>query len=186
MTWLISFREASLGEFRVEAKLDQAALGFLPQWPGIDRIRGTLTFDRAAMDLTAESAATLGVGLREISARIPDLARPVIAIRGLAQGPLATMLQYVHASPIGRGVDPQVKAWQTGGTADLALDLDIGLGQGAQPATAARWFSTAMSSAWRPVRPLSPVLRARSASMREAFARSRSMPAGWAARCRSG
>lgn len=124
------FREASLGEFRVEAKLDQAALGFLPQWPGIDRIRGTLTFDRAAMDLTAESAATLGVGLREISARIPDLARPVVAIRGLAQGPLATMLQYVHASPIGRGVDPQMKAWQTEGAADLALDLDIGLGQG--------------------------------------------------------
>ncbi len=124
------FREASLGEFRVEAKLDQAALGFLPQWPGIDRIRGTLTFDRAAMDLTAESAATLGVGLREITARIPDLARPVIAIRGLAQGPLATMLHYVYASPIGSGVDPQVKAWQTGGAADLALDLDIGLGQG--------------------------------------------------------
>ena len=132
------FREASLGEFRVEAKLDQAALGFLPQWPAIDRIRGTLTFDRAAMDLKAESAATLGVGLREISARIPDLARPAIAIRGLAQGPLATMLGYVHASPIGRDVDPQMKGWQTEGAADLALELDIGLGQGGATAYSGR------------------------------------------------
>lgn len=124
------FREASLGEFRVEAKLDQATLGFLPQWPAIDRIRGTLAFDRAGMDLKAESAATLGVGLREISARIPDLARPVIAIRGQAHGPLATMLDYIHASPIGRDVDSQMKGWQTEGAADLALELDIGLGEG--------------------------------------------------------
>lgn len=124
------FRDASLGDFRVEAKLDQAALGFLPQWPSIDRIRGSLVFERAVMDLKAESADTLGVKLHDISARIPDLARPVIAITGRAHGPLPTMVGYVHASPIGAGLDPQVKTWQTEGAAELALQLDIGLGQG--------------------------------------------------------
>jgi uncharacterized protein (TIGR02099 family) len=124
------FRDAKRGEFRIETRLDQASLQFLPQWPAIDRIRGTLVFDRAAMDLKAESAETGGVALREIQARIGDLSRPVLEVDGKAAGTVAAMLGYVQASPLASGLDPQVLGWHTEGNANLALRLDIGLGGG--------------------------------------------------------
>jgi uncharacterized protein (TIGR02099 family) len=121
------FRDSNRGEFRVETRLDQASLQFLPQWPAIDRIRGTLVFDRAAMDLNAESAESGGVALREIRARIGELSRPVLEVDGKAAGTVAAMLGYVKASPLASGLDPQVLSWHTEGNADLALRLDIGL-----------------------------------------------------------
>ena len=71
------FRDPTRGEFRVQARLDQTALQFMPQWPAIDRLRGTLVFDRAAMELKAQSAETRGVVLRDIHAQIGELSRQI-------------------------------------------------------------------------------------------------------------
>ena len=124
------FRDPTRGEFRVQARLDQTALQFMPQWPAIDRLRGTLVFDRAAMELKAQSAETRGVVLRDIHAQIGELSRPVLEVEGKAQGSVAAFLGYVEASPLAAGLDPQVLRWHTEGSADLALRLDIGLAAG--------------------------------------------------------
>lgn len=124
------FRGEAPGEFRIETRLEQAALAFSPDWPPVNRVRGRLVFERAGMELRADTAEIQGVALRDIHARIEELARPTLVIDGRAQGSLGSMIGFVDASPLRRSVDPLIRSWQPEGNAELSLRLDVGLGAG--------------------------------------------------------
>jgi uncharacterized protein (TIGR02099 family) len=104
--------EKPKGEFRVAGKIDNGQLlyvpgefakdGKAPLWPLLDKINGTLLFDRTRMEIVANSAVSHGVLLSNVKATIPDLLSEdsLLSIDGNAAGPLNELLRYTVDSPV--------------------------------------------------------------------------------------
>lgn len=132
-------QHASRGEFRVVTKLEDVEFAYVPgdaqhrAWPAFARVRGELIFDRGAMELRNLQAALSEVGsgqvqLARVRGGIADLAHhPVLAIEGQAAGPLADLLRFVNASPVGEWLHGALADASATGPADLKLALSIPL-----------------------------------------------------------
>jgi uncharacterized protein (TIGR02099 family) len=127
------------GEFLVKGKLSGAKLDFTagelmeggkaPLWPVIDNIKGNFIFDRARMEINADTAKTLGADLRKVKATIPDLLsdKPLLTIDGNASAPLQTMLAYVAASPVDGWLGHFLSESRASAAANLNLKLQLPL-----------------------------------------------------------
>jgi uncharacterized protein YhdP len=76
------FRQPEQGHFRVAARLSDVTLAFLPDWPSIDQINATLTIDRVAVLIDAQSGRMGKLHLSEVSTRIGDYSAAVVKIDG--------------------------------------------------------------------------------------------------------
>lgn len=126
-------------EFSVKGDIQNGQLNFLPGvfakdaiapfWPVIDRIKGRFIFDRARMEIVAESAMSQGVNLSKVKAIIPDLGDPqaVLQIDGQATGALQGMLNYVVASPVDDWLAGFLHETTANGNASLNLKLHLPL-----------------------------------------------------------
>lgn len=127
------------GEFLVKGNIQAGKLNFLPgafakdglapYWPMIDNIKGSFVFDRARMEIRAESGMTNGVAVSKVKAIIPDLAEhnAVLQIDGTASGGLQTMLGYVKASPVDDWLGNFLHDTVATGNAQLGLKLQLPL-----------------------------------------------------------
>ncbi|MFZ6648406.1 YhdP family protein [Undibacterium sp. TJN25] len=127
------------GEFQVKGSIVDGKLDFSPGhlsddgqsplWPAIENIKGSFLFDRARMEIRADTASTLGADLNKVLAVIPDLGHPnqVLAIDGNAGGNLQTMVQYVNASPVTGWLGHFLQDSKASGTSQLALKLQLPL-----------------------------------------------------------
>ncbi|MES2072485.1 MAG: YhdP family protein [Pseudomonadota bacterium] len=127
------------GEFLVKGNIVDGKLDFAPGhlaedgkspfWPVIENIKGSFLFERARMEIRADSAKTLGADLSKVKAVIPDLAHPnqLLSIDGNAGGNLQTMVQYVNASPVNGWIGHFLQDSKAAGTAQLALKLQLPL-----------------------------------------------------------
>jgi uncharacterized protein (TIGR02099 family) len=127
------------GEFSVTGRLEQASLNYVPSeftkngsvplWPVIDRIDGTITFDRARMEILADSATTSGTALSRVKAVIPDLAAQdlVLNVDGNAAGPLQEFLRFVDQSPVAGWIGHFTNETKATGNARLGLSLQLPL-----------------------------------------------------------
>jgi len=130
-------REAGRGEFRVAGRIENgkleyspghlAADGKSPLWPLAENIDGTIVFDRARMDIHADTARTLGIALTNVHAAIPDLGthEGVLDIEGTAAGPLQDFLRYVAASPVLDWIGRFTEDARGSGAARLGLKLHM-------------------------------------------------------------
>jgi uncharacterized protein (TIGR02099 family) len=130
---------AAKGDFLVRGKIANGKLDFAPGeladdkvsrlWPSIDEITGSFIFDRASMEIRAESAKTLSSNLSKVSAKIPDLnaSDSVLMIDGLAQGSLQGMFSYLKASPVAAWLDHFLSDANAVGNAQLGLKLQLPL-----------------------------------------------------------
>jgi uncharacterized protein (TIGR02099 family) len=125
------FRDAAQGEFRVETRVDQLSLAHSPGWPAIERLRGALVFERAGMQIKAESAEVSGVRLGAVEARIDDFARPVLEVAGRATGETRDMVRYVERSPLRGRASELASSWRIDGQSQVDLQLSVGLSRGA-------------------------------------------------------
>ncbi|MBR7798771.1 YhdP family protein [Undibacterium fentianense] len=126
-------------EFYVRGDLRNAKLNFLPGvfakdgvnpfWPVIDNIKGSFSFDRAKMEIRADTATTNGVALSKVKATIPDLLEHdvLLQIDGLANGALQTMLNYVKASPVDDWLSNFLHDTIASGNSQLNLKLQLPL-----------------------------------------------------------
>lgn len=127
------------GEFSIVGKIEDGALNYAPAefagdgksplWPVIDQIKGTIAFDRARMEITADSARTSGTTLSHVKAVIPDLSAQdsVLAVDGDAAGPLQNFIHFTNASPVGGWIGHFTEETKTTGNAKLALKLQLPL-----------------------------------------------------------
>ncbi|GAB4477421.1 MAG: YhdP family protein [Burkholderiaceae bacterium] len=149
------FNDPRTGEFRVAARVRNGTLDYMPAanaaegrderaddtgkpaphaaeraWPRIEGIDAELLFERQRMAITGRRGSIYGVQLANVKVAIPDLgARDAhLLIGGEANGPLADMLRYVNASPVGGWLGDFLAGAQASGTGRLALKLDIPLG----------------------------------------------------------
>ncbi|MFZ4527370.1 MAG: YhdP family protein [Undibacterium curvum] len=132
-------RAAQAGEFRVKGSLSGAKLDFTAGelregskqalWPVIDQIRGSFVFDRARMEISGDTAKTLGVDLKKVKAIIPDLMThgAVLQIDGSVSGPLQQMLGYVAASPVQTWLGHFLDETKASGSSSLNLKLQLPL-----------------------------------------------------------
>ena len=127
------------GEFRVAGRIVDGRLNYepgyfakdgkTPVWPLAEKIRGTIVFDRARMEIKAETARTLGVALSNVKAVIPDLGThdSMLDIDGSAAGAMQDFLKYVTASPVLEWIGHFTEETTASGNAKLALSLHLPL-----------------------------------------------------------
>ncbi|BBB59860.1 DUF3971 domain-containing protein [Undibacterium sp. KW1] len=126
------------GEFLIKGSLAGAKLDFSagelneegkPLWPVIDDIKGGFVFDKARMEITGDTAKTLGVDLKKVKAIIPDLSQhgAILSIDGAVSGSLQNMLAYVGTSPVSGWLGHFLKEAKTSAPAALQLKLQLPL-----------------------------------------------------------
>lgn len=132
-------KENQQAEFVVKGDIQNGQLNFLPGvvakdavnpfWPVIDHIKGRFVFDRARMEIVADTALSNGVSLSKVKAVIPDLGdhQAVLQIDGLATGGLQGMLNYVAASPVDDWLGGFLHDTTASGNAHLNLKLQLPL-----------------------------------------------------------
>jgi uncharacterized protein (TIGR02099 family) len=131
--------ERARGEFRVSGHIDNGKLDYAPAhraldgksplWPLAENINGTILFDRARMEIHADTARTLGLSLNNVSAVIPELGahESVLDIDGAAAGQLQEFLRYVAASPVLEWIGHFTEDTKGTGNARLGLKLHLPL-----------------------------------------------------------
>ncbi|MEW7850159.1 YhdP family protein [Massilia aurea] len=129
--------ERARGEFRVAGRLAGARLEYAPGhrhpdgtplWPLAEAIDGRIVFDRARMEINGKTLRTLGVGLSNVKAVIPDLGaheKMMLEIDGMGAAPLQEFLRYVAATPVLGWIGNFTE--DTRGTGNARLDLKLRL-----------------------------------------------------------
>jgi uncharacterized protein (TIGR02099 family) len=127
------------GEFRVGGRIEDGKLeyapghktadGKAPLWPLLENINGSIVFDRARMDIHADTARTQGIALSNVHAVIPELGvhEMMLDIDGTAAGPLPDFLHYVAASPVLEWIGHFTEDTKGTGPAKLGLKLHLPL-----------------------------------------------------------
>jgi uncharacterized protein (TIGR02099 family) len=123
-------------EFHVSTQAENLSFAYVPpvltegtlRWPEFTQLSGELIFDRGAMHIRNASARLWGIELKGVNGEIADLLHePVLAIDGGGRGPLADMLRYVGATPVGAWLSHALRDATGSGAADLQLGLRIPL-----------------------------------------------------------
>lgn len=123
------------GEFSIVGKIENGKLNYAPtmfakdgktpRWPVIEQINGTIAFDRARMEIHADSAKTSGTTLSRVKVVIPDLADAdsVLDVDGEAAGPLQNFVRFTHDSPVAEWIGHFTDETKATGNAKLGLKL---------------------------------------------------------------
>ncbi|MFM9902245.1 MAG: YhdP family protein [Polaromonas sp.] len=134
----IPFADASLGDFRISAKVQNGQLAYVPAflqppgaplWPALTGLSGELLFSRASIDVKGVTGGVLGLpGMQLVKgdARIPDLTHnTTVEVNAALKGPLTEALRYVNTSPVS-GLTGQALLNATGtGVAEYRLGLRL-------------------------------------------------------------
>jgi uncharacterized protein (TIGR02099 family) len=131
--------ERGRGEFRVSGRIEDGKLDYAPAhrapdgksplWPLAENINGSIVFDRARMEIHADTARTLGLNLSNVRAVIPELGahESMLDIDGNAAGALQEFLRYVAVSPVLEWIGHFTEDTKATGNAKLGLKLHLPL-----------------------------------------------------------
>ncbi len=99
------FPDGKDGVFQVRARIKDATVEFLKEWPRIDNINGDFKIEGNRLEVNAPSATTAGNALHNVNVVIPDLTSNDLSLRvdGEAAGETARALEYIRKSPV-RGI----------------------------------------------------------------------------------
>jgi uncharacterized protein (TIGR02099 family) len=117
------------GEGRLEVRLPvtDAVLDFDPGWSPLTGVDAQVDFTGRSMDIRGHKAAMRTASLENIHVQILDLAKPVLTIKGDAQGALPVMLAELGSSTLGVTYGGFVDSVTTSGDARLGLDITLPL-----------------------------------------------------------
>jgi uncharacterized protein (TIGR02099 family) len=131
--------ERARADFHVAGRIENGKLNYTPGslakdgksplWPQAERINGSIVFDRARMEIKADTASTLGVALSNVKAVVPDLLSRdmMLEIDGNAGGQMQEFLRYVAASPVLEWIGHFTEDAKATANARLALKLRMPL-----------------------------------------------------------
>ena len=133
----LPFEHDPQGEFHIVARVKNTTYAYAPRsvlkpgdrpWPALTGLSGSLIFDRASMRVesaTGQVAGSPRLAVSQVSARIPDLATPVVQVTGDVAGPLADMLAFVRGSQVSQLTQGALDGMQAQGAASLRLQLHL-------------------------------------------------------------
>ncbi|MDH4289472.1 MAG: YhdP family protein [Aquincola sp.] len=123
---------APRGEFRIAGRVQDVGLAYVPgepdaapAWPAFTRVEGELIFDRGAMEIRNAQARLWGVELSKVNGGIRDLHQPVLRLDGQVRGPLADLVRYVNATPVGGWIGQALRDTTASGNSDLKLTIEL-------------------------------------------------------------
>jgi uncharacterized protein (TIGR02099 family) len=131
--------EKAQGQFRISGKFENLTMNYSPQhfgrdgkspeWPLLEQAKGAIVFDRAGLEIHADSARTAGVGLSEVNADIADLysEKMMLEITGHAAGAMQNLVGYVNASHVSEWIDGFTDETSATGEGRLQLKLQLPL-----------------------------------------------------------
>ena len=134
------------GEFRIGAKIENAAFAFVPTtpdfaspWPALANTHVELLLERGTLELR-NGSTQIGGGPQPGGGRTGSIDFPkvqvairnlegdaVLTLDGAGRGPLSEMVRIVNTTPIGDWIDKALVASTVDGAAELKLNLAIPL-----------------------------------------------------------
>lgn len=124
------FASTEAGEFRIEAKVQDARLRFRDDWPAIDNIRATYRMSGSRITVDAESATIFQSKVGPTRAEIDDTRSwvPMLTVKGSAQASAQDAARYLRESPLRDGVGrvTRVLGFEGPGKLDLSLAIPLG------------------------------------------------------------
>ena len=123
------FVDNKKGIFKIQARASDVALEYVPGWPRVEHANANLLMQGKSLEINALSAITNDVRLSKINVAIPDLLldKPVMTIRGEAEGENTRALAFIAASPVRGYIDGFTDDIVARGTGKLNLKLEIPL-----------------------------------------------------------
>ncbi|MFM2059068.1 MAG: hypothetical protein RLY71_3453 [Pseudomonadota bacterium] len=127
------------GVFRLQAEIEAGRLAYVPPeadaalaWPLLTDLSGSLIFEGSSMRIERARARVgeLGSGrfeLHDVQGGIADFASATLRLHGQGSGPLADLLAFTRASPVGGWIGDALAEAHGSGTAGLQLGLDLPL-----------------------------------------------------------
>jgi uncharacterized protein (TIGR02099 family) len=121
------FTDPSKGQFQVLVHADKVVLDYGAGWPRIYDINGELLFDRDTMTIVGRSASILGAQLSNVKVTIPELSskQPLLQVSGNAEGPTASFLKFIEASPVREMTRGLTEPMSATGRGRLTIKVDI-------------------------------------------------------------
>lgn len=121
--------ERGNGVFRIEAKVKDVVLNYIPGWPRIEGIHAQVLFQGKEMVITSSQARIYGVALDPVKAVIPDLLHheEQLHIEGEANGQLQDFIRFSNFSPVGEILRGFTDTLTGSGLTRLALKLHVPL-----------------------------------------------------------
>lgn len=123
------FADNKKGIFKIQARAKGVALEYVPGWPRIENGNADLLVQGKELTVTAASAMTAGVRLKNVRVSIFDVLSKdlMLNIRGEAESENARALEFIHASPVRGYLDGFTDDIAARGNGKLNLKLDIPL-----------------------------------------------------------
>ena len=117
------------GQFSVQAQLDEVGLQFDPDWPRIDGIKGTLSFQGESVEVLASAATVTGIRIQKVRGVIRDLFhdRQRLNITGEATGTTTEFLNFIETSPVGEMIGQFHRELRATGSGRVEVKLDVPL-----------------------------------------------------------
>ncbi|AAZ96463.1 Conserved hypothetical protein 2099 [Thiobacillus denitrificans ATCC 25259] len=141
------------GVFRVDVKVSDGVIDYLPGWPRIEGIDAHLAFAGKTMEVSSNTARIYGVALAPVKVVIPDLIHhdELLQVDGEAAGPVEDFIRFANASPLGDRLRVFTAGLKGTGNMKLALGLRVPLRRSADVSVAGRLSfldDSLASSAW--------------------------------------
>ena len=153
----IPYTKPQTGEFSVNLPVVNATLipdPLLPtnegRWPSFSAVNGQVKIQQTKLDIMIEQAKYKEVSLQQFTASIANMsaAKPILQIKGEAQGDLAQMFEYLQPTPVLINHDQLSKNLKVSGLAVLNLDLQIPLATNDETLIAAELILNQNRSQW--------------------------------------
>jgi uncharacterized protein (TIGR02099 family) len=121
------------GLFHATARIDDAVLKFLPDWPAAEQLDADVEFVAGGLSVRGRSAALAGVGIGAFSADIEQFGRAVLNVEARGGGDAAQLLALLKQSPLQKTYGETLANIQASGKADVEFGLVLPMHPGAPP-----------------------------------------------------
>ena len=111
------------GQLEVRLPVTNVVLDYNADWTPIRQLAAQVNFTGRSMDIVSRQGTIHTASLAHVNARIKDLGRPDLLLKGTVTGALPVMLAELGSSPLGALYGGFVD--QVTGSGDAKLDLDV-------------------------------------------------------------
>ena len=112
------------GLFETRFITEDMVFDYKPEWPRIEQLNAEVIFRNKSFAANARSGKIFDVDLRDVQAGIDHLGKAPLQIHGLVHGAGASMLRFVHESPLEQKVGTPFKRHRNRSEKRFRSDID--------------------------------------------------------------
>ena len=113
------------GKFLVEGSVRGLTMQYQPQWPAAEQADVEIVLDNTRLYSVRNRSTHAGNQAVDVAIEISDVRQPVLTIKGLVTGTLATLQDFAVQSPIDSFTGGNLRRLTLSGEASFGLDLTV-------------------------------------------------------------